>query len=99
MPPMDISDIEIEPAHVEAARMLRLLADHVEQAGHCRAFVAAVIVEGKPDCIEFGGEGDALGSIIATVLDRMDAAESLDIDALDAAIESGEFVVDGAVAP
>lgn len=98
--PIDLSNVEIEPIHLEAARMLRLLADHVEQAGHCRAFVAAVIVKGKPDCVEFGGECDALEGIIASVRDQMDAAadaaESLDIDAIDAAIESGALVAEGA---
>jgi hypothetical protein len=80
---------EAEPLHIEAVRILRALADHIEEAGECRAFVAVAIVSDKPDCVEFGGE---MG-VIEGVLDRIrtDMADATfihadtDLDALDVA--------------
>ena len=81
---------ETEPLHIEAARALRRLADYVEQTGQARAFVAAVIVEDKPDCVEFGGEMGAIESVLDQVRDGMANAirigNDTDFDALDAVV-------------
>ena len=65
---------ESEPLHIEAARMLRALADHIEEAGECRAFVAVAIVADKPDCVEFGGEAGAIEGVLDHI--RADMADA-----------------------
>ena len=79
---------EAEPLHIEAVRILRALADHIEEAGECRAFVAVAIIADKPDCVEFGGEAGAIEGVLdrirANVGDATFIHADTDFDALDA---------------
>lgn len=82
---------ETEPLHIEAVRELRALADHIEAAGFCRAFVVGVDVTTGDDGdaeVRFGGEAGRIHSISKWVEDRVfDAAvisDDTDVDALDA---------------
>lgn len=83
---------ETEPLHIEAVRELRALADHIEAAGLCRAFVVGVDVTADGDGgaeVRFGGEAGRIHSISKWVEDRVfDAAvisDDTDFDAPDAA--------------
>jgi hypothetical protein len=83
---------ETEPLHIEAARMLRALADHIEEAGACKAYVAAIIVD-EPDNaahgVEFGGEAGAIEGVLDRIRAHLGDATFIhadtDFDALDAA--------------
>ena len=82
---------ETEPLHIEAVRELRALADHIEAAGVCRAFVVGVDVTTDDDGdaeVRFGGEAGRISGISRWVDSRMADAvvisDDTDFDALDA---------------
>ena len=82
---------ETEPVHIEAVRELRALADHIEAAGFCRAFVVGVDVTADDDGdaeVRFGGEAGRISGISRWVDSRMADATLIDsdtdFDALDA---------------
>jgi hypothetical protein len=79
---------EAEPLHIEAARELRALADHIEAAGVCQGFVAGAITGSGADRVALGGSSEHIRSIIATTVDHVANATFIhadtDFDALDA---------------